>query len=117
MKMVTLYANVSHVCNQSKLMHNTAYQASQNHITYLLSKRIMLVNRKHGSSRHVPRKLASFQNFTNWKVANVPQPDQDGDCVRIIGIDEDNAWGQWNDRPCSETIRFACQKDAGTWLH
>lgn len=54
-----------------------------------------------------------FQNFTNWKVANEPQPNQDGDCLRIIGITDDNALGQWNDWNCAEIQYFICKMAAG----
>nr|XP_039269898.1 uncharacterized protein LOC120344668 isoform X2 [Styela clava] len=47
-------------------------------------------------------------DFTNWK--NAGEPNGDGDCIRIIGITDDNAWGTWNDRPCTSDNNMAiCQ--------
>jgi len=54
--------------------------------------------------------LIALQDFFNWKYNG--QPDRDGDCVRIIGIDDDNAWAMWNDRPCTEDGFPICKKTA-----
>nr|XP_026695561.1 C-type lectin domain family 17, member A-like [Ciona intestinalis] len=49
-------------------------------------------------------------NYYNWKYN---QPSQDGDCMRIVGIDDDDAWGTWNDRGCGEDGYPICEVSAG----
>ena len=53
-------------------------------------------------------------SYTNWNNENPRQPNNDGDCVRLSNVGDDDFW--W-DGLCSSTRPFACQRGKFSFIN